>query len=250
MPKKITFTQFAVKLKRALKPMLEAALEGENGRELKISIGHFLIDGKRTQTVPPKPSAAAKYQGMVFSAFAEISASFYTLRDIEGLLGTTTSRRTKIMKADVLAYHVHNFLNENYILKLRLRQFVVKLLRASNQSSTHKQIVKAIEEALDKVFENIVRTRGGHVHDRRYTDDDLDRLSMLELMAEENTPLGKAVADLFKLEFASSRRRWLERMRANNDTLETLLDAYCTGLYPLIFDASGNIIVPKSMKGA
>ncbi len=250
MSKDLTFRQFEKDLIGALKPFLEDAFQGEQGKQFHISLGRFLVEGKRTQVARPTYTGAAKYTGLIFGTFAEISSSFSALRDIEVLLKATTSRRAKFSKAHVLSYHVHNFLNENYILRLRLEQFPIKVLRASKRWSTHQHLIPPIRNVLDSFFKNIERTRGGHVHDRRYSDDDLDRLSMLELLSDSNTPLGKAVYDLFKLEFADARRRWLERIKVNNDTIETLLDAYCIALYPLIFDDSGKIILPKSMSSA
>jgi hypothetical protein len=100
------------------------------------------------------------------------------------------------------------------------------------------------------VFENIVATRGRHVHDKRYSDDDLERLFMLELTAENETKLGKALHELFKVEFTICRGKWLERMKTNNNVVEELMGVYFTILHPFIFDDTGEIIVPNKIAGA
>jgi hypothetical protein len=250
MENNLSFKQFEIEMKTAMKPLLVDAFEGEGGAEIKTSIGHFLADGTRTNRRHRSYSAIEKFHGLLFSGFAEISASFYTLRDIEIIFRSVTARQSKVMKARLLSYHVHNYLNENYILKSRLERYPVTILRAAKHWSEQHHIIEPINQALSEAFGNIVALRGRHVHDRRYTDDDLDRLSMLEMISDPETPLGKAIRELFKLEFGICRSKWLERMQNNNDAVEELLGIYCTLLHPFIFDDKGGFVVPSKLAGA
>ena len=235
---------------KAIEPLIRRVFEGKEGTEFAKSLHHFLIDGEGMQPIRRDHTAADKYKGLLFSGFAEISTSFYTLRDIEILIKSITTRPSKITKARLLSYHVHNYLNENYRLKSRLDQYPVSLLRASKRWSKNHRIIEPIREIVSSTFTNIVATRGRHVHDSRYTDYDLDRLSMLERIKEtENESLVEPFTQLFRADFAVCRGRWLDRIRNNNDMIERLLDAYFTILYPLIFDNNGSIIIPAELLG-
>lgn len=251
MQKNMSFKQFEIDFMKAMKPLISEAFEGEQGSELKVSLGRFLIGGEKMQPQHRTHTAADRYKWRLFSDFTEIVTSFYTLRDIETLVRSITSRRSKITKARVLSYHVHNYLNENYILKLRLERYPVTILRATRLWPKDKHMIEPIQKAITGVFANIVATRGNHVHGKRYSDDDLDRLSMLEQLSEaETNELAEALTQLIRADFAVCRGKWLDRMRTNNNAVEELLDVYFTILYPFMFDDVGKFIIPVELGGA
>jgi len=234
----------------AIKPSISNLFEGSQEDKFRENFSQFLLFGDPMayqKRVLPK---IEKYKRLVFNGFQEISASYYTIRDIEILFRSITSRSSKVKKSRLLSYHVHNYLNEIYILKTRLEQYPVKILRASKQWKKDLYLVETINEVISATFENIVAVRGTHVHLSRYSDDDLTRLLMLELLSEPEGQLGEAFRELFKAEFTICRRTWLERMHTNNDSILEILDAYFTVLLPLIFDETGNIIFPMKLPSA
>jgi hypothetical protein len=248
MKKKISFKQFEISFMKAMKPEIVKVFEGEQGSELKVNLGRFLIGGEKMQPQHRNLTAADKYKWLLLIGFTEISESFYTLRDLEILVRSITLRRSKITKARVLSYHVHNYLNENYILKSRLERYPVTILRASKRWMKDQHMIAPFREAISVVFGNIVAIRGNHVHDKRYTDDDLDRLSMLErISGSDSTSLAEPFIQLFKADFAVCRGRWLDRIRTNNNVIEKFLDIYFTTLYPFIFDDDGKFIIPTKL---
>jgi hypothetical protein len=248
MKKDISFKQFEIKFMKIMKPLIRKAFEGEQGAEFIVRMGHFLIDGEHMQPQHRSFTAEDRYKWLLFNGFTEISTSFDTLRDIETLVSSVTSRSSKIARARLLKYHVHNYLNENYILKLRLERYPVTLLRASRRWPKDRHMIVPIQKAVSGSFANIVATRGRHVHDIRFSDDDLDRLSMLEHISDEDTSeLAEAMTQLFKADFVVCRGRWLDRIRSNNNGIEEFLGLYFTKLYPFFFDKSGKLFIPTNI---
>jgi hypothetical protein len=248
----MSFKQFETDFMNAFKPTMKGLFSGKEGREFAASLGEFLIDGKEPKPIKKALTAIDRYMIVLFDGYTEIVGSFYTLRDIETIIVGLTARQSKVGKVRLLSYHIHNYLNENYILECRLVQYPVKILRKSKRwSSDSDRIIKPINQAVFGTFANIVAARGRHVHDRRYTATNLDRLSMMErAIAYADPVLEKPWRDLFRIEYAILRGEWLNRIRKNNDGVEKLLDAYFAILQPLILDQSGKILIPSEIKGA
>jgi hypothetical protein len=243
----MSFKQFETDLMNALEPLFTDLANGDESKEIFKDFGNYLINGERIPRKNRRYSEVDRYRFGLLSGFTEISESFYTLRDIETIIAGLTTRQSKIAKMRMLSYHIHNYLNENYILETRLIQYPTNFLRSSKRwNKDSKHVVETIKEAITNAFKGITTTRGSHVHSKRYTDDELDRLSMLERATTfADSRLQEPILQLFRIEFSMCRRKWLDTIRNNNDAVEKILDYYVSAIKPFVFDEQGKIIIPK-----
>jgi hypothetical protein len=90
---------------------------------------------------------------------------------------------TSEFKSDYLAFVLHSYLNELYILEQRMGTYLKKLSRAASRGSEVQERLRKITPVLLKVvdhaFEGIRTTRGSHVHEQRFRDEEVGRLSSL-----------------------------------------------------------------------
>ncbi len=75
-----------------------------------------------------------------------------------------------------------------------------------NISSTRKIILKAHQAA----FGNVVRARGGHVHEDEFSPREIKRISLLELLS---THLGSEYELLYQEASKDARKRWVSNCR-------------------------------------
>jgi hypothetical protein len=248
----MSFKQFEHDIMNVFQPLLSDFVNSDEGKKNAVDFGNYLIDGKAVQHKSRTYSDVDLYKSDLFSGFIEIYESFNSLRDIETIVKGLTTRQSKIAKMRLLSYHIHNYLNENYILEKRLEQYPAKILRSSKRwNKNTKAISEGIKEAIIATFKNINSIRGKHVHSTRYSDSELERLSMLEhAITFADSRLQVPLIQLFKIEFGICRRKWLEKIQSNNDEIEKFLNYYFSAIRPFIFDQQGNVIVPDELKSA
>jgi hypothetical protein len=87
-----------------------------------------------------------------------------------------------------------------------------------------------------------VNVRGGHVHQKRYNDENFDRLKLYELLLSEmDYPFNM----LYPLALQEYRKKWLKIISENNEKVKEILDIYFEILYDIIFDKDGNWVEPQ-----
>jgi hypothetical protein len=248
----MSLDKFRTDLMEALKPQRLEFVEGDLAHEFADTMQRFILNDPGLHRLARKPSAADTFRLLVFRGFVEVSDSYSTLRDIEALIARLRPSRSDLSPTRLLSYHIHNYLNENYILQTRLLQFPKVLLRASNRwSGQDKHLSQDLTAIVITTFKGIALVRGVHVHQVRFSDDDLDRLATLELMSPlADSALQAPLQGLFRADFAIYRRKWVDTLKKNNDEVLKLLDAYFALLSTIVFDSSGLIILPHGVRGA
>jgi len=190
----------------------------------------------------------------VFCGFNEITLSYLYLCDIEIYVGRFPYGDTAIPRSRHLEYHITNYLHEVYILKSRLQAYLKRIRREYRKSpKLDEKALDLLDNLVEKTFTPIVKARGVHVHEYRYSDDDLDRIHTWELLASH--PSNEEDGDRsYKLPYDRNykevRREWVKRIKANNDNIKRLLDDYFGELYSLVFQKNGDLRFPKSGAGA
>ena len=177
----------------------------------------------------------------IFLGFFEIEESFSLLADISVYIWRFPTNMGEIPKTRFFNYHIGNYFNEIYILHERLKSYKTKVIRLYKRKHW-KEKVKTFEPIMN-AFMNIVQVRGRHVHDKRFMDDDLDRLVLLEILSQsENLLIDDRV---YKEQIRKIRKNWVEKITKNNKNITNLLDNYFSLLYDVVFDKKGNFIVPS-----
>lgn len=199
-----------------------------------------------------KPVADAKQRGgelkrptdrafaTVFYGFAEIASALEALALSEVLLGVAPPRSSRIKKDDYLKFLIGAYLQEMYILEQRMTSYATKISRMYKTFSNAESLVHAVRHS----FASIVRTRGGHVHAQRYSDEKLDMLSGLSLISAYEAEFTSA----FHFEYATIRREWEETVKRNNAHTKRLVNHFSSVVLQNIAK-NGRIILPRTGKG-
>jgi len=177
----------------------------------------------------------------IFLGFFEIEESFSLLKDISVYIRRFPTNMGEIPKTRFFKYHIGNYFHEIYILYERLKTYKTRVIRLYRRKQW-KEEVKIFEPILN-AFKGVVQVRGGHVHEKRFVDDALDRLILLEILSQ-----GKDFFDddwVYKDQIRQIRKNWVETITNNNEKITSLLDYYFSLLYDVVFDKKGNFIVPS-----
>lgn len=197
---------------------------------------------------PTKQTSSEKFLSKMVYGFREISDSYYFLKDIETYIGRFPYRNTKISQTRYLAYHFENYLNEIYLLKERLACYFTVIGRLYKKDSRHGLILKktsSLSNFVDDSLKGIIKTRGTHVHQTRFTDEDLDRLKTQEFLTEHSGKKLKSLGNLFKEHYGITRRKYKQIIKANNGQVKKMLDLCFDTLFEIIANNEGQIKHPK-----
>lgn len=167
----------------------------------------------------------------LFHPFTEINSSFESLKNIPTYISIFPFQKKGISKYAYLRYHVENYLHELYILRERMVKYSKIINRAYKKSSISKQIneeMGKLEKITLQAFDKYTLVRGSHVHQYRYSEKDIDRLSLFDTLS--NSPdkeFVKTIGLLYKMAFKDIRKKWINRMKTDIKEILKLLDHYC-----------------------
>jgi len=122
----------------------------------------------------------------LFYGFNEIHRSFERLKDHEIYINNFPYSKNNLSKVSHLNYNVENYLSEFYILKERIKAYLTTVGRIYRNDKRHSDILKHTRimfNIIPSVFDDLIKARSLHVHQRRYTDSDFDRLITMELLS-------------------------------------------------------------------
>jgi hypothetical protein len=145
-----------------------------------------------------------------------------------------------------------------YILKERLHSFLTAIGREYRRDRRHGTILAATRPVFASVkssLSNVVETRGRHVHVKRFSDKDLDRLGLLIMFANPVTSISDELAEAtkpyFESEYRRIRKKWRSQVQKNNEELEKLMDVYGEALLKVCFrDGTDTLSYPSNLRAA
>lgn len=235
------------------KLMLDAAQEVikpsfENyGKELGEVLLNRLYNIKGPTVVDRTLNKKEIFFGKLFRGFTEIFKSIEALKDIEIYIGTFPYRNKKITKLRYLRYNIENYFHEIYLLKNRLISYGTIIDRRYKKDVNTINIEGNIKSLVENSLKNITDIRGKHVHLYRIEFNNLERLELMELLTSiGEEPLGKILANYYKLTFIKIRNEWKQIIMNNNKTLVKLFDIYSDIITEILFDGkTGKLIYPN-----
>jgi len=237
--------KFKVAVIEEMKPILEELATDITALEVMKNV-IFDEPGARYmgKTLPPREKLLHK----VLSGFNEIDASFEVLNDVPIYMKRFPPSNSAASKVRFLKYHIGSYLNENYILRERLVAYQKVVTRMYKNARRLREMRKQVEglKALVSSLDGIVATRGERVHQKRYHDDDFERLDFFESMATEDDPLLSLMGQFYPLALRDYRKKWLKIISDNNEQIRKILDVYFEILYDIVFDKNGKFIDPNS----
>jgi hypothetical protein len=244
-----TFIEFQVVLLKSASDYLSELEKSQDRDALANALHNSMWNLKGPRQVDSDLTPRDEYFSMIFKGFKEITASFTQLRDIEIYIRRFPYRNTSISRSRHLEYHIGNYLQEIYILRNRLINYLTRIRRAfrkSPQASDANKICGTLNTLVETTFKSITLSRGDHVHRRRYFDDDLDRVQTWELFAAHPKDDNEARMLRFMDDrnYKELRGEWVKRIKTNNENTEKMFDVFFGTLYPLLFKNDGNLHFP------
>lgn len=199
------------------------------------------------------------YHRRLFVPFGAIHKSYEALQDIEIYFRRFPYSGTRVSPVNHLRHNIYVYLEEVYILRQRLIDYLNILEKDYADDPQGKQI-KGINQPLcqmlKKHIQPMIAARKIHVHEGGYDEDALIRLDSLELLA--NYKLQNDAEDKrwptylykqeYKVGYKQERKRWSKLVRNWNVTIEKLADAYFKSIGPIIFIPTGELVFPSSAK--
>ncbi len=182
----------------------------------------------------------------LFQRFAEISYSFETLGLIYIYINSCPYK--KIPQHQHLKYHIENYLQEIYLLKERYIAYLNIINKEYKNSKIEielKDVNSLLRELIFEVFGGYLELRKSHVHYIRYNDNEIERLSTLELLCRsDDESLKNSVSNLYKNNYSNTKRKWREKIKRDLQDIEKLNEVYFGTLYKIITDENKKLIIP------
>jgi hypothetical protein len=177
--------------------------------------------------------AESKFLRALIHGYFEIQAAYFTISSVPVYFRRSPRGLKRAARADYLAFVVHGYLEEIYIIEQRMATYLKTLLRAASKGSEVRRRLEEREPYLSKLageaFESVRGARGAHVHHQRFHDDGIARLSRCELLSPHFPPL----EPFYRSELHRVRKYWGERFAANEIAMNAFLEQY----YDLILSA-------------
>jgi len=175
-----------------------------------------------------------------------------TMRNIKYYIGHFPYSEDKVAKHRHLQFHIEAFLQEIYILQVRLVQLATFIERKHKKDPRHPRIKAAcpvLQDYVVKATKDMVAVRGSHVHKWRYSDNQLERLSGISFYTMmPNEMIQKTFKWYYESEYRKirkQRRAWVAK--AIEDS-QMLVDAYFDQVFKLVFDGKDGLIYPSNLK--
>jgi DNA polymerase III epsilon subunit-like protein len=179
-------TEFCGIIKSLVQKSLLAILE-QNKENISDAFSSFIYNTKGQKVINHNASRDETFlMNKIFRPYLEIIRSIERIDIIINLFKNQSLEPANISKCEILRYHYTNFLNEMYIFKERLINYLKLIRRSYKNDEIDFTSFDALEERIESTLKPILTIRGAHVHSNYYTDDDLDRISSLELLINES----------------------------------------------------------------
>jgi len=190
----------------------------------------------------------SEFQYQLYHEYNEIIMSMDTLNLIEKFISIEPPKEESINYSNYLTYHVHNYLQEMYILKERLKSYATRVKRKyqtpsnkNNLDAILKNLIKVITSSLENITgENGVRNI--HVHGKKYIDEELKWLK-----TTSSVTLTQELKNLSEPAYIIAKNKWLKIIKNNNKETVKLLNIYFTTLSSIIAP-DGKIHLPEDFK--
>ncbi|MCK5331486.1 MAG: hypothetical protein KAK01_08760 [Candidatus Marinimicrobia bacterium] len=204
----------------------------------------FNPEGPRV--VSKKPSQKMLFIGTtLFRPYSEIIDSTETIKTILFYIRRFPFDDEQISRVSYFKYHIENYLNELYILKNRLLRYLKILDKAYKKSNNYAKIeklFKPLHSSIPEIFESYTKTRGIHVHEYRYSDDDITHLQSIELLLKGNLNEAQElfIQQYFKNEYKNIRKKWVSKIKNDVNSIDSIIESYFKAIISAI--SKGNDI--------
>lgn len=207
------------------------------------------LDGPKSIPRNLSPSDVFVAQKL-FSPLSEIMNAQENLENIQIYVQSFPYDDESTSKVHYLKYHIENYLNELYILKNRLIAYLQFIKRAYLKSTNSKHVsstLKPVFEVVSFTLKRYIEIRGAHVHQNRYSDDDFDRLSRLELLKRGDDDFARTIKFLLDKAYLEIEDKWKVKIEKDLVGINKLLEYFFEQLLIAITD-DNELIFPSNIE--
>lgn len=185
---------------------------------------------------------------VIFNGYSEIRNAYDTLNLIEKFLSVNPPSIEGIDYSNYLIYHIHNYLNEMYILKERLKSYATQISRKYKKDINVKSLIELLIPIITNTLSGIVAegkagARNLHVHHERFMDEEMKWLSSTTFLAKHD----KEFEIYAQKAYYTAQNKWVNIVQNNNLELIKLFDIYFDTIYSII-TVDNNIVLPKDSR--
>jgi hypothetical protein len=180
----------------------------------------FGLPQPETVVKNPKPSPNERYWLTWFEEFTEIDSSMNRLDQALVYLSHYPRSRTfrfhGLSEANWLRYHIEAYLQETYILFERLNRLLRKVEKVAIAARDKGGVLSAkkLQTSLEASLKGVVATRGRHVHEYRFQDDELRNLDTLVLLT--NAGKMRTLRGFRTVQYVTALVKWRKQLQTNN----------------------------------
>lgn len=245
------FLTYLNDLRRSVQPVVSRAIKDEATKQVvELSIVQNLagID----HTLPPAADATddERFAVDLFRSAYEIDHAAMVLRDYEIYIRRFPYSGTRVSRVRHLRTMVESYFQEIYVLRERLSRHI-KLIEKHFAPTRRKlrasQVLDPIREALDQVLESILAARNVHVHEARLSSPNLERLDMIQLLADISDDPAP-YEEILMPQYREVRRAWRNRLEDDNQRLSELLGYISMHLRRLVVRDTGALHYPSEYR--
>ena len=169
----------------------------------------------------------------IFNGFNEILETLETIEMLQSMMKLNPPRG-KTISVDLYYKHIiSSYISEIYILKERLNAYAKVIARTYFKDGDLNCRLDDLDHLHTKIKEStksINDTRNNHVHMQRHSDTDLNFLSTLRLVSDQDY----CYRDSLKVQTKFVRRNWAEQFSNNNKAMDLLLVDYFEDIFRVI----------------
>ena len=172
----------------------------------------------------------------LFNGFSEIKNIIDSLQLIETFIAIDPPKAEGINNSNYLNYHIHNYFQEMYILKERLKAYL-KFIQRKYQKKIDNQLLQKMTKSLSALvmdsLSNITGdtgVRNKHVHIEKYFDDEMKWLASTSFLTEHDGEFELSS----KKAYMVAKQKWSSLVKKNNKEVKKLIDLYFSTCYSII----------------
>ncbi len=183
-----------------------------------------------------------RFLSALLKGFFEIQSAYFNIVNARAYF-RGTPRGFSNRRSTYLSFVVHAYLNEIYVVEERMKVYLTTLQRASARGSETRIRLERVKpillDVVEKAFSGVRQVRCAHVHQQRFSDDGLERLSTFELLNQTRDPL-PTLGRLYRLELQRVRKYWDEKFTTNETALQKLMELFYDAILGAILESDGS----------
>lgn len=233
------FLNLMIKWVSTLTPKPDSPESAELGRALV----NRILDLPGPRSLVRKSSKSETEWAKIFGAVLDMSGSLVRMElaqeYIKGMRLPGVHPRSTSGVAIRLQYHFEKTIDESYIVQNRLLR-ISDILR--RRARTDERVRAKLDSAkvciITMPMSELTRVRGLSIHESRFEDPRVARISMLELLAK-NDHLKKPLSHMLRTEFRVKRRQVLNDSEQIRTGLLAMVDSYFGHIHDFVFTKQG-----------